>query len=118
MKNFLRRIKKKIKDLQSEKNELQHKVTSLLEENKALKQLAQMPSEDHMTQEIAKRELAMETKKKRRYVQQKQLQVRNTSKKRYFQESEESESSDEKIRYFNAKRASSSSESSSEEESE
>ena len=97
MKSFLRRIKK-IKDLQSEKNKLQHKVTSLLEENKALKKLAQMPSEDQMVRKVAKRELAMENKKKRRYVQQQRPQVRKPSKKVYFQESEKSESSDEEIR--------------------
>ena len=56
--------KQKIKDLQSGKNGLQHKVTSLLVENKALKKLVQMPSEHHMAREIAKRELAMENKKK------------------------------------------------------
>ena len=91
MKSFLRRIKKK--------KDLQYKVTSLLEENKALQKLAQMPSEDQMVRKVAKRDLAMENKKKRRYVQQQRPQVRRPSKKVYFQESEESESSDEEIRY-------------------
>ena len=119
--------KKKIrknKVMQSEKSRLQHEITSLLQENKTLKKLAQMPLEDHMAREIAKKELAMENKKKRRYVQHQQPQVRKTSKKVYFQESQESESSDEEIRYVkhkkskkNRKEASSSSESSSKEES-
>ena len=117
---------KKIKDLQSGKNRLQQEVTSFLEENRALKKLAQMPSEDQMAREIAKRELVMENKKQRRYVQQQQQpQVRKPSKKVCFQESEESESSDKEIRYVkrkkskkNTKERSSSSESSSEEESE
>ena len=130
MKSFLRRIQKKKKkirknkDLHSEKNRLEHKVTSLLQEKKTLKKLAQMPSEDHMAREIAKRELAMENKKKQRYVQQQQPQVRKTSKKVYFQESQESENNDEEIRYLkrkkskkNRKEASSSSESSSKKES-
>ena len=50
-----------MKDLQTEKNRLQHKVTLLLEENKVLKKLAQTP----LVWEIAKRELAMGNKKKR-----------------------------------------------------
>ena len=114
---------KKIKDLQSGKNRLQQEVTSFLEENRALKKLAQMPSEDQMAREIAKRELVMENKKQRRYVQQQQQpQVRKPSKKVCFQESEESESSDKEIRYVkrkkskkNTKETSSGSESSSEE---
>ena len=73
-----------------------------------------------MAREIAKRELAMENKKKRRYVQQEQPQVRKPLEKVYFQEGEESESSDEEITKVkckkskkNTKEASSSSESSS-----
>ena len=126
MKSFLRMIKKKkIKDLQSEKNRGHHKVKLLLEENKALKKLAQIPLEDQIAREIAKRELVMENKKKRRYVQQEQPQVRKPLEKVYFQEGEESESSGEEITKVkckkskkNTKEASSSSESSSEEDSE
>ena len=87
------------------KNRLQHKVTSLLEEKKALKKLDQMPLEDKMAQEVVKRELAMENKKKWRYVQQQKLQFRKPSKRVYFQESEESESSDEEIRHTKHKRS-------------
>ena len=61
-------IKKKKKICSQKKNRGHHKVKLLLEENKALKKLAQIPLEDQMAREIAKRELAMENKKKRRYV--------------------------------------------------
>ena len=40
-----------------------------------------MSSETHMAREIAKKEMPMENKKKRRYVQQQQPQVRKQSKK-------------------------------------
>ena len=50
-----------MKDLQTEKNRLQHKVTLLLEENKVLKKLAQTP----LARKNTKKELAMGNKKKR-----------------------------------------------------
>ena len=55
---------KKIKELKLENSRLIQKTETFVNENKALKKLAKMPSEDETVREVAKRELTLAAEKK------------------------------------------------------
>ena len=55
---------KKIKEHKLENSKLIQKVETFVNENKALKKIAKMPSEDEMAREVAKRELTLAAEKK------------------------------------------------------
>ena len=57
--------RKQIKLLMTEKQKLNQKLQILLEENKALKDLAKMPLDDELARNVAWRELAREKKSSR-----------------------------------------------------
>ena len=56
---------KKIKELKLENSRLIQKTETFVNENKALKKLAKMPSEDETVREVAKRELTLAAEKKK-----------------------------------------------------
>ena len=55
---------KKIKEHKLENSKLIQKIETFVNENKALKKIAKMPSEDEMAREVAKWELTLATEKK------------------------------------------------------
>ena len=90
--------RKQIKLLTAEKQKLNQKLQILLEENKALKDLAKMPLDDEMARNDAWRELAREKNvrdNRREYVEAK----RNYKTKKYREETESEESEEEEREY-------------------
>ena len=79
--------RKQIKLLTAEKQKLNQKLQILLEENKALKDLAKMPLDDEMARNVARRELAREKSvrdNRREHLEAK----RNHKTKRYREDTE------------------------------
>ena len=89
--------RKQIKLLTAEKQKLNQKLQILLEENKALKDLAKMPLDDEMARNVARRELAREKSvddNRREHVEAKRNH--KTERSRKDTESEESEEEERK----------------------
>ena len=82
----------------AEKQKLNQKLQILLEENKALKDLAKMPLDNEMARNVARRELAREKifrDNRREYVKAR----RNHKTKRYREETDSEESKEEEREY-------------------
>ena len=90
--------RKQIKLLTAEKQNLNQKLQILLEENKALKDLAKMPLDDEMARNVARRELARE--KSVRDNRREHLEVKRNHKTKRYREDTESEESEEEEREY------------------
>ena len=89
--------KKQIRLLERENSKLSQKMQILYEVNKALKDLAQLLLNDEMTRQVAKKELAMEMYKKKKFGDESEKNSIKTFKKRNVQsDSEESDNSEHK----------------------
>ena len=90
--------RKQIKLLTAEKQKLNQKLQILLEENKALKDLAKMPLDDEMARNVARRELARE--KSVRDNRREHLEAKKKHKTKRYREDTESEESEEEEREY------------------
>ena len=84
--------KKQIKLLKSENSKLSQKMQILYEKNKTLKDLVKLPLNDEMIRQVAKKELAMESYKKKKFGDESETDSMKRFKKRNVQsDSEESD---------------------------
>ena len=90
--------RKQIKLLTAEKQKLNQKLQILLEENKALKDLAKMPLDDEMARNVTRRELARE--KSVRDNRREHLEAKRNHKTKRYREDTESEESEEEEREY------------------
>ena len=90
--------RKQIKLLTAEKQKLNQKLQILLEENKALKDLAKMPLDDEMARNVARRELARV--KSVRDNRREHLEAKRNHKTKRYREDTESEESEEEEREY------------------
>ena len=90
--------RKQIKLLTAEKQKLNQKRQILLEENKALKDLAKMPLDDQMARNVERREVARE--KSVRDNRREHVEVKRNHKTKRYREDTESEESEEKEREY------------------
>ena len=86
--------KKEIKLLKIENSKLSQKIQVLYEENKALKGVAKLPLNDEMARQVAKKELAMERYKKKKFGDNSEKNSIKRFKKNVQSDSEESDDSE------------------------
>lgn len=74
--NYSEEDQKKIKELKLENSKWIQKIETFVNENKALKKLGKMPSEDEMAREVAKKKLMLAAKEKKTNKQRPKFLIR------------------------------------------
>ena len=93
--NYAEEDKKQVTLLKSENSKLSQKMQILYKESKALKDLAKLPLNDEMARQVAKKELAMERYKKKKFGDESEKNSIKRFKKRIVQsDSKESDDSE------------------------
>ena len=88
--------KKQIRLLKRENSKLSQKMQILYKVNKTLKDLAKLPLNDKMTRQVAKKELAMEYKKKKFCDDSEKNSIKTFKKRNVQSDREESDNSEHK----------------------